>query len=387
MKNKITQLPSDFPARVLSAITDKIIVLDKNFNIIIANNAPDDKMPDKKCYEFLYKIKKPCWQVFNIIGTCPIKCVSCAKKSYTIELQQVVGRKMIDVEASIHPIFGDDGEPVYFVEQVRDITKLKKMERKLKESKRNLEIKVKERTKSLQDASQKLVEAEKLASLGKMASAVAHELRNPMGVIRMAVYSLKKKLGDKNVALVKHLNNIDKNVVRSDSIIHDLLAFSRAQECEFVSCDINKILEAGLKSVSKQINEYGVKIVRELNNKIPKITADSGQLIEIFYNLFLNAIQAMEASEKRILEVISRQKENFAEIEISDTGCGVPQKNLKKLGESFFSTKTKGIGLGLYISYEIIKRHKGKIDIKSKVGKGTTFIIQLPIEQNNFNKM
>jgi len=232
----------------------------------------------------------------------------------------------------------------------------------------------------LKKARKKLREEHRLATLGKLASAVAHELRNPMGVIRLATYSLKKKINCKNKALQRHLENIDKKITESDQIIYNLLAFSRASAIELKEVDLHKSIKEGLYSIDSHIKECQVKVIKDFGKHKLKVMAGEIQLTEVFYNVLLNAVQSMVESKVRKLRVITRQRHNFVDIEISDTGCGITKKNLKKLGEPFFSTKIKGIGLGLHIIYEIIHRHDGVINVQSNLDKGTTFIISLPLK-------
>lgn len=290
--------------------------------------------------------------------------------------------KPILVEGNVVPRYVDNkvfGSLGFF----RDVTERKKTEELLKQARSDLEVKVKKRTQELEETHQKLVETERLAMLGKMASAVAHELRNPLGVMKLAVYSLKKKIGPKDPNLVGHLENIDRKINESDQIIHDLLAFSRASELEFKPNDINESVNKGLEAIEQVIKENKVRVIRNLAPKLPTVTADFNQLIGVFSNMFLNAIQSMKESKEKELKVSTRHQDKFVEVEISDSGCGISKENLKKLGQPFFSTKTKGIGLGLYIVYEIVKKHKGEIKVESEVGKGTTFTVRLPLKHEN----
>lgn len=290
-------------------------------------------------------------------------------------------KKIKYIEDHLRWIKNKKGKIIFLQGIILDITKRKQVEEILKKSKQELEAKVRKRTKQLEEIHAKLLETERLASLGKMASSVAHELRNPMGVIRLAVYSLKKKIGSKDTNLIKHLKNIDKKITESDQIIHDLLAFSRASDMEFTENHLNESVNNGLEAIEDRVKEYKVEVVKSLSVDMPVIVADFNQLAEVFSNLFLNAIQAMKESPKKELKVSTRCKNKFVEVEISDTGCGISKESFKKLAEPFFSTKTKGIGLGLYIAYEIVRRHKGEVKVKSKLGKGTTFIIKLPIKR------
>ena len=253
----------------------------------------------------------------------------------------------------------------------------------IKKLSKQIDVLKAERTKHKQELKReqkKLRETQRLATLGNLASAVAHELRNPMGVIRLATYSLHKKIDSKDKNLHKHLDNIDKKIIEADQIIHDLLAFSRASELEFRKVDLNKCLLEGLEANKGCIEECGIKVKKNLDNRTPEMVGGFTQLMEAFYNLFLNAVQAMKESKEKELKVATQYKHNGIEIKISDTGCGIVQQDFEKLGEPFFSTKTKGIGLGLYITYEIIRRHKGTIKVESARGEGTTFIITLPLK-------
>lgn len=369
-----------FLETVINSISHPFYIVDIKDYSVRAANMPGysaELIKNLKCYQLAYKCKMHCSGKDNI---CPLVEMKKTKKPMVVEhIHYNKNRKSRNIEMHAFPMFDSKGNMEQIIEYCLDVTEQRIAENALKKIKQNLEIKIEEKTKELEKAHKKLMETARLANLGKMASAVAHELRNPMGVIRLAVYSLKKKIGDRDLNLIKHLNNIDKKITESDQIIHDLLAFSRASELEFKSNHLNESVEKGLESVEQRAKEFKVKIIKKLDPKMPKIIADFGQLREVFYNLFLNAIQAMKEAKIKELRVTTRHQKKFAEIEINDTGCGISKENFKKVGEPFFSTKTKGIGLGLYIANEIIKRHKGKIEIKSKNGEGTIFIINLPI--------
>lgn len=232
----------------------------------------------------------------------------------------------------------------------------------------------------LKKANKQLVKTEKMVALGRMSATMAHELRNPLGVIKLAIYSLRKKLSPIKPDLVNHLNNIDKEVDASEKIIHDLLLFAKSPKVSVKLVDINKIILASLELLGSQIQENNIVVIQNLDLSMPEIKADSSLTIEVFYNIIFNAIQAMVESSKKELRISSRIKADFIEIEIADTGSGISKKNLSKLGEPFFSTKTKGIGLGLFIAYQLVEKHHGLIGAESEEGKGTVFIIKLPIK-------
>ncbi len=243
-----------------------------------------------------------------------------------------------------------------------------------------LELKCSQQKQKLRKTRKQAKEAERLATLGKLLLAVAHELRNPMGVIRLAVYSLQKKINPKDENIQKHLRNIDKKIIEADKIIRNLLAFSPTSESGFHEFDIHESVEEGLHEVDSYAKKNGVTIEKHFDKRTLPAVAGFTQLTEIFSNVLMNAAQSMEGSKDKKLIVTTKRNHTVAVIRISDTGCGIPEEHFERLEEPFFSTKTEGIGLGLYIVYEMVRRHNGTICIESEVGKGTTFIITLPLQ-------
>ena len=212
--------------------------------------------------------------------------------------------------------------------------------------------------------------------MGQLASGVGHELRNPLGVIKNAVYYIKTKVGTEDPKLAKHLNIMEKEIANSNKIIGDLLGFSRTRPPAIVPSDMNKVVEDTLEVVEIPEN---MKLVKELGADLPHAMADPDQIQQVFVNLSLNAIQAMPEGGQ--LKIATRKKDDFIEVEFRDTGCGIPEENIQKLYDPFFTTKARGIGLGLAVTQGIIERHNGAIKVKSEVGKGTTFVVKLPAEK------
>ena len=283
-------------------------------------------------------------------------------------------------------------------------TELQGANKEIKELNENLEKKVEERTEELmvtneelrstteeleasneelrttneelEKTQEKLIQQEKLAAVGQLASGVGHELRNPLGVIKNAAYYIRTKVGTDDPKLAKHLNIMEREINNSNKIISDLLGFSRTRPPSIVPSDINKVVEQALEAV--EIPE-GVLLAKDLGSELPKIMADPDQIRQVFVNLSLNAIQAM--AEGGQLKIVTRSHGDFIEAEFSDTGCGVPTENLDKLFDPFFTTKARGVGLGLAVSHGIMERNNGTIEVKSEVRKGTTFLVRLPCEE------
>jgi signal transduction histidine kinase len=230
-------------------------------------------------------------------------------------------------------------------------------------------------------AQEKLIQQEKLAAVGQLASGVGHELRNPLGVIKNAAYYIKTKVGTDNPKLSRHLAIMEREINNTNRIISDLLGFSRTRLPSITPSDVNKIIDSAMEVVEMPEN---VLLVKEFDISLPKAMVDPDQMHQVFVNLGLNAVQAM--TEGGQLKVKTRSVGDYVEVEFSDTGCGIPQENLKKLFDPFFSTKARGVGLGLAVTHGIIERNKCKIEVESKVSEGTTFVVKLPVEKQTSEK-
>jgi len=233
--------------------------------------------------------------------------------------------------------------------------------------------------KKLKEFQEQLVIREKLSAIGQMASVVGHEIRNPLGVINNAIYYIRTKLEmslglELDPKIKKHIGIIEKEIDASNKIVNDLLGFSRTRPPMAQPHDLNKIIEDSLSVVS--IPET-VKVEIGLYLELPPALVNPDEVRQVFVNLINNAWQAMP--DGGTLKIRTYIEEDMAQTEITDTGCGISAENMKKLFTPFFSTKTKGTGLGLAAVQRILERHKGKIKVRSRVGQGTTFIVSLPL--------
>lgn len=222
--------------------------------------------------------------------------------------------------------------------------------------------------------------AKKFASLGKISSGIAHEINNPLdGVIRYTNLCLERfKDGE---AVKEYLSEVKGGLHRITNIIRSFLEFSRHHNTAIKSMiDINKVIDESLTSIAKNISlKNNITVTRNYSQGLPEII-DQG-IKHVFTNLIKNAYEAM-ADDGGILTIDSRKNNEFIEVRINDTGCGIPQENIPRIFEPFFTTKPieKGSGLGLAMCYDIIERYNGNIGLESKHGKGTTFTISVPIE-------
>ncbi len=255
-----------------------------------------------------------------------------------------------------------------------------------------LEQRIAKRTRELQDAQEQIVQSEKMAAVGQLAAGVAHELNNPLGgILGYAQFGLEKldrgKLEPEDVADYKrYLADIEQQARRCKMIVKNLLKFSRAStQTEFELFDINTALEETFVFSAHQLNMKNIALVKKLADGLPKCYGNPNLLQQVFTNLLINAMQSMQEGGELQVETWYDPAPEWAtgqiKIAFRDTGFGIAEENLSKIFEPFFTTKKvgEGTGLGLSVSYGIVKEHGGDIKIDSVVGEGSTFTIILPI--------
>ena len=240
-----------------------------------------------------------------------------------------------------------------------------------------------QRNEQLKDTQEQLISTEKLAAVGTLASGVSHELRNPLSAIKNAVFLLKRKLSrnvmpDVDEKVLQFLDIMDKEIDRSTRIINDLLGFTRVAKPARIRSDIRIVINDALSRVTIAEN---IKLSKDLQSDLPMVTIDANQIGQVLINLIENACQAMTDGGK--LQISTRKSKTFTEIEIADSGCGIPEKEINKIFDPLFTTKPKGIGMGLAVCHGIIDKHNGTIEVKSREGKGTNMIIKLPLEDKD----
>jgi signal transduction histidine kinase len=230
----------------------------------------------------------------------------------------------------------------------------------------------------LRDAQTQLVQAERLAAVGRLAAGVAHELRNPLMVMRNSLYYLDRLLAmgktDSPDVWRRYITKMDGEIDRQSKIINDLLFFSRNRPRTLTQVDLNALLREVLMRTPMA---ESIEVREELQSDLPELRADADQLQQVFINLIVNAVQAMP--EGGTLTVSTRSTEYHVIAEVADTGVGMSEEDLERLFQPFFTTKERGIGLGLSVSHSIIEAHRGKIAVSSEPGRGTRFTVELPL--------
>jgi len=244
---------------------------------------------------------------------------------------------------------------------------------------RTLEKRVEDRTRELRETQDALVTSEKLASLGKMAAGVAHEINNPLTSILINAHLLLER-NPTDAAARENLTMIADETTRCAQIVRGLLEFSRMTPSQTAPASFNEIIERTIQLLEKQALVRNIVIVKTLDPGLPPLELDKNKIQQVFSNLIINAIEAMPEGGR--LTVTSRPSADGlgVEAEFADTGVGIRKENLSKLFDPFFTTKTFGTGLGLAVSYGIIRRRGGTIDVHSDVGRGSVFTVTLPFQ-------
>jgi signal transduction histidine kinase len=256
------------------------------------------------------------------------------------------------------------------------------MAQQVDESRHELENRVQERTRDLEtalnelhEAQESLVRREKLAMLGQLAGGVGHELRNPLGVMTNAIYYLLMVLKEAPADVKEYLGILRTQIALSEKIVGDLLDFARVKKPQLETLPVEKIVREQLERVG---DLDGVKLVENIAAGLPPVRVDRVQIGQVVLNLMTNALQAMEDGGGT-LEVRTRRGENgFVRLDVSDTGVGMTPSQLDKIFEPLFTTKARGIGLGLAVSRSLVHANGGEISAVSEPGKGSTVSIDLP---------
>jgi two-component system, cell cycle sensor histidine kinase and response regulator CckA len=285
------------------------------------------------------------------------------------------------VWAKASPLFDNYGNIVGSVESIRDITDRKEAEAILRQDKESFERLTKLRTEQLLLVQKELADAKHLSEIGSLAATVAHELRNPLAAIRTAAYNIGKK--NRNRSLISHLHNIEKKVVECDQTINNLLSYSRVKVSHFENVKICEILKECIAGAQDRYHKCKVQVIKKCNClKNYSINADPFQMRELFNNILNNAFESFPDKKGKLVIHTDRQViPGKLVISFLDNGTGINPIDLEKLSRPFFTTKSKGTGLGLTICRQLINLHEGEIDFQSEFGKGTRVIVTLPTKR------
>ncbi|MBI5115987.1 HAMP domain-containing protein [Candidatus Poribacteria bacterium] len=234
-----------------------------------------------------------------------------------------------------------------------------------------------QRVNQLRRLQAQLMQSERMAATGELAAQIAHEINNPLGIIKNYV-GIAKMLMVEEDPNRENMKIVDQEINRIAGIVRRLLKFAKPGTEDIQSVQINQVLEELLALLRGQLFRRKIEISTEFAENLPEVSVSTDQMRQVFLNLIKNAEDAMSDGGK--LSVRTRYRKGRVEIDIADTGCGIPSENIKNIFEPFFTTKgVKGTGLGLSVSYGIVKNYNGEISVDSEPGKGATFTIQLPV--------
>lgn len=352
LEKKIRESKRNLEA-IFDGIGDELSLQAPDYKILRVNKAVIERhgkdykeLIGRKCYEAYYQRSFPCER-------CPV--------SVTVETQESASSIIKSPEKeTIHrifsyPILDENGNLVSVIEYVKDITEEQRLQ-------------------------QQLIQSEKLAGIGILASGITHEINNPLsGIIGMAEIAMEEEDPSKNMEYLKDILNCGQRI---GEIVKGLKSYSRAAKKEDLSSvDLNEVLEESLKMVRLAVKTASVEVVKEFQ-PAQRIEANAGEIQQVFTNLITNAYQAMDGRGGKLF-LSTRSLKNSVEVKVSDNGMGIPQKYLCQIFDPFFTTKNpgEGTGLGLNIVYRIVTKYEGTIDVESKEQIGTTFTIKFPIRR------
>lgn len=337
---------------IVNGISDPLALINADCSIVVLNNA----------YQEWISKNNPCVLIPEENTSSAMDVAVCQKFHEALN-----GKKTIINEYKtssnnyylihFYPIFDKKNNVAQIVHYIQDLTHIKNIE-------------------------DQIVQSEKMASIGKLAAGVAHEINNPLGIIKCYTDLLLKEIPE-NSPFEEDLRVIDKHIYSCKNIIDRLLYFSRNQNEEKEKKDLNEVIEEIILLVKKQFLKENIKI--ELNkSELPEVLINSNKIKQVFLNILMNARDAMEQGGTININSFFNKEKNQIEMTFSDTGCGILKEDMEKIFEPFFTTKKQGhgTGLGLFISYNLIKEHNGDIRVKSIPGNGTDFIIILPLERS-----
>jgi signal transduction histidine kinase len=308
-------------------------------------------------------------------------------KDYPVDMRRKDGG-VINTLTTSNLRYDANGNAVGLMGTIKDITDRIEKEKKLNDT---VELLIKTRDQ--------LIQKDKMAALGRMASGIAHEIRNPLEIIYMGLDYLENNLPDDNPNIHESIEKIFNAVNRADNIIKNVLSFSRQSVYKITQLPLCPFLDNVLILAEQMIQKNGVSVQRKYDNKLLEVAGDYNMLQQVFVNLVSNAVDAMKDRKEKILTVRAYKQfvtevgyktgyrradffsigDEMIVVEISDTGKGIPEEALLKIFEPFFTTKpiNEGTGLGLSIAHMIMDRLSGTIDVESRENQGTTFYIKL----------
>ncbi|MFP3870773.1 MAG: PAS domain S-box protein [Syntrophobacteria bacterium] len=333
---------------VFDGIMSLLTITDLDYNIIMVNKATASlfgetisQLLGRKCYEAFRRRNEPC-------PSCPVRDTKHTHKpSHRLSANPVINRTL---EEYTYPIFDASGNLSLIINYGIDVTDKLKMEKQL-------------------------IQADKMASLGTLAAGIAHEIRNPMATINLNTQILLRDLAlDQDYQV--YMLDIQKEVRKIERIISEILEFSKPKPAHLVESDINEVLRGVHDLTRVQLRKHNVRIHLKLHESLPPVLIDPRQVTQVIINFVINAMQAMPEGGDLTITAQRDPGGRGVELLVSDTGVGIPQMNIDKIFDPFYTNKPEGTGLGLAIARQILDKNQASIQVSSKENEGTTFRVQ-----------
>lgn len=351
-----------YNAIINELIHDDVMVISSNYAVIDINNRLLNKLGlereeaiGRHCYEITHKRSHPCSGEEH---PCPLhEVLSTGKPFQASQVRLDQGNKQLLFSISCYPLI-DNGEVIGMIEMARDITK---------------------------DIFQKvLMQQDKMASIGRLAAGVAHEINNPLTTILTSAMLMQEDT-DPDDPRYQELQTIGTEALRCRKIVSSLLDFARQTRPTMKLTDINQVIRECVVLTRKQAAFNDVTVEENLAADLPQINMDKARIEQVLINLTLNAIETTDPGGKITINSRFASKADMIEITVSDTGKGISEEDVDRIFEPFYTTSESGTGLGLAITHGIIEQHGGTIEVESKMGQGTSFIIRLPLNSGDNN--
>jgi two-component system NtrC family sensor kinase len=344
---------------IFSSISDGIMILDKDYRILKANpviqkfmGRSSAEINNQLCYEMCNGTMQHCtFCRANVTFSTGEHVTSyCTKRFSGMEQERIF-------EIHDFPLFNENGEVEQIIEYVKDVTDAVRMQASLESSRR-------------------------LAEIGEMAAKVAHEVRNPLTAIKGATHYLRAEIADDEMDT--YLDLIEEQVGRVNQVATNLLDLSKPLKPVFQPGRLERVVERSLRVTHQQLSHKKIEVIKE-SEELPEIPLDEHQMEQVLVNLIQNSVDAMSTNGRirialKMFPDREAGKERNAVLILSDNGCGIQHQQRDEIFKPFFTTKTKGTGLGLTIVKKIIDLHQGTIEVESKAGEGTDIIVTLPLE-------
>ena len=377
------EVSEKFLQTALDYIHDYINIVDKDYNIVFLNEASSrlarkkrQSLLGSKCYAELWKEKSPCENC--VTGMVFVT----GKPQQTIVWDTDSEGRRFCIEKFAFPILNNDGKVEYAVEIFRDITERKLLEEEREQQRLELGKRIREirhAYEELKSMQNQLLQAEKMASIGLLASSLAHELDTPLATISGYCELLAEDIHDER--LLCRIKIISEQIIKCQKTIRNLLDFSRKSTCEKKLYNIHHLINNTLLLVEHRLKIHKINLRKTFDDNIPPLLVDGNQIQQVILNLVNNAVDALPQGGDIFIETRLNTEAKSIEVVFEDNGIGISSEDQNRVFAPFFTTKEpgKGTGLGLSICNNVISAHNGKIALESRIGNGTRFVVSLPI--------